>query len=370
MTQTIQPPQLLRPPTIDVGGKVIYHSGTWGSKYPARRVTLNLSMIDLSGVSSRAGSNGLTDNDGRFKVNSGYIANGFSRITLEMTEEFTQDKFSMVLFPGLTPNGGFQDLGEIVFPFKPQHPELAIINSVSVADASRVAAMLSGILKVTHYPVSVELLSEWRATQPGLPTTDPTAGQPFSRVTQISGRRLDKPLSVKVPDDVAARERQMYQTLRREAAKIGPIPILTPAQKLLKMLSGADLPKDFPKRVVNKIGQRGIVAVKPASSLVDSIGRILDGLSHLTISQIETGTHLRRLVMSLQQAARKTYHFDSVIEEAAADMAACCVLIFLAGLAAKGSSRPQINLNYKFNFKSGTWTETRNYVKVSVVVSK
>ncbi len=136
------------------------------------------------------------------------------------------------------------------------------------------------------------------------------------------------------------------------------------------MLSGADFPKDMPQQIAKEIFLHGIVSGK-AGATVESIIKILDGLSLPTIQQLESGNILRRLVISLQRASKTPFHFENVIEESAADMAAACVLIFLAGLVAKDKVHPKISLNYWFFFSSADGSDDlRPYAKFSIRVNK
>jgi hypothetical protein len=369
-TTTVNPNPPLQAPTIDIGGKVIYKAGTWGSKYPARRMMLTLRMTDTTGTTTSVGS-GSTDLNGNFKIRSGFIANAFSRITLEVSDMTTDDTYSHTLYPGLVgPNGGFQNIKEVEFPFAPPHPELARINSLPFLDVQKLVKQLSDIVRSPNYPLTIELTSEWRAIAPKIPIGD-MSDEPTSRIIEVNGRKLDKPVPIKVPDDVLSQRRQQARKLRETQKKYDRnIPVITPAQKLLHMLSGADFTKELSQRITEKIFIHGIVPGK-AGAPAESIVTILDGLSRVTLKQMETETILKRLVLALQRAARMPFYFDSVMEEAAADMVAASVLICLAGLAARDKAKPKISIDYSFFFPAiGGVDDLRPYVKLTILVVK
>jgi hypothetical protein len=172
-----------------------------------------------------------------------------------------------------------------------------------------------------------------------------------------------------MPDDVASQNRQLGRKLREINKKYDRlIPIITPAQKLLHMLNDVDFTKELPERIVKDIFLHGLASGK-AGGTVDSIVRALDSFSLVTISHLETTDILKRLNLSLQRAARNTFFFDSVVEEAAPDMAAASVLVFLAGLAAKDRVNPKISINYSFFFPSAT-DDLRPYTKLTIQVVK
>ena len=139
MTST-QPTNIaIQAPTVDVSGKVVYKSGPWGSRYPARKATADIIVTDTTGATSFEGS-GETDDNGKFRAKSSFIAFAFSQITLQIHEDFTGQDFDLTLYPGLIgPNQGPQDVGEIVFPFEPEHSELAWVNSSAFKDTQNFA---------------------------------------------------------------------------------------------------------------------------------------------------------------------------------------------------------------------------------------
>jgi len=371
MVQTNTPTIQIVAPTIDVSGKVVYQPGPWGSKYPARKISATLTMTDPMGVSTFL-SNSLGNDNGEFKIASPFIQSAFARITLEVTDDFTGEKDSLLLYPGLVgPNSGHQKIGEIVFPFKPEHPELAWINSIPFTDTKTLAKKLASLLGSPSYPLSIDLLSEWRGTVPRIPVEDPTAGDVLSRITGANGHTFKQPLPRKTPADVLAQNRANARILKASSQRFErPVPILTPAQKLLRMLSWSDFPKDLPDRIVKEIYGHGIMSGKPAGT-VASIIAILERFSQVTIQDLENGSLLKRLGIGLQKAAKNTFHFESVTEEAAADMAAACVLIFLAGLAAKDKVHMKTAFNYWHNFPAANGiTENRPYVKASIAITK
>jgi len=366
-TTTVNPPMQM--PTIDIGGKVVYKAGTWGSRYPVRKVMLTLRMTDPSGAVTPIG-NGSTDLNGNFKLRSGAVTTSFSKISLEVWDISMDDTYSLTLYPGLVgPNGGFQDVRDVVFPFAPPHPELALVNSIPFADIQKLVKKLSDIVRSPQYPVAIELISEWRAIVPKIPYGD-MSDDPTSRITAVNGRKLDKPVPIRMPDDVRSQNGQQAQKLRDAQKKYDrPIPVITPAQKLLHMLSGTDLTKEIAKRISDKIFLHGIVSGK-AGAGADSFVTILDGLSRVTLKQLETEPILKRLVLALQRAARLPFHFDSVVEEAAADMAAASSLVCLAGLAARDKATPKISIDYSHFFASAGGDDLRPYVKLSILVAK
>jgi hypothetical protein len=129
--------------------------------------------------------------------------------------------------------------------------------------------------------------------------------------------------------------------------------------------------KDFPQRMVREIYLHKLATGTPAGSTVDSLAAILDHFSLAKIYQVETPPFLRRLVTALQKAGRASFQFDTVFEEAAADMSAACAIIFLAGFMAKNNAEARIVFNYWHEFSRGAGvTESRPYVKISISAGK
>ena len=179
-------------PTVDVSGSVVYKAGPWGGRYPVRKLTAIIIVTDPSGTTSNEGES-FGDDNGKFRVKSGVITSAFSKITLQIHEDFTGQTTDLTLYPGLIgPNQGPQDVGVISFPFEPEHPELAWINSRPVRDTQSVASGLSAIPS-PRTSVSVDLLSEWRGTET-IPV-DQLADDRFPKVTAANGRVFKNPVS-------------------------------------------------------------------------------------------------------------------------------------------------------------------------------
>lgn len=356
-------------PTVDVAGRVIHKAGPWGSKYPARKINASILATDHpSGTINFEGS-GLGDDSGKFRAKSGAINYAFSRITLQIREDFTGQEFDVTLYPGLIgPNQGPQNVGEIVFPFEPAHPELAFVNNRPLKAAQDLAKTLSGILRSGDKRISLDLLSEWRGTET-LPI-DQLADDRLPRVTGVDGRTFKKPVTRGTQEEIRQRKHEDARFIRERIKSFKRIPLVTPAQKLLKILYPQGFAKDFPQRVVKEIFLRRIVSGKPGPT-VDAIAAILDSLSLVSISQLESGSLLRRIVAALQRAGKETFLFETVFEEAAADMSAACAIIFLAGFIAKNNAEPRIDFNYwhKFNLSPGV-LEERPFVKISISAGK
>jgi len=366
MTITPNPPSPgIQQPTIDVTGRVFYKPGPWGSKHPVRSMRLTFSVTDTSGVIRSVGL-AFGDIDGRFKIDSGLIPFSFRQVALEVHEDFADDSFSFVIVPGwVAPSQGRQDLGELIFPFEPEHPELAWVNSVPYKDTQNLVRTLSRILRSNDRHVAIDLLSEWRGTVPAIPVDKPD-DEARAYVSSKNGHTFKKPVPLNIPEDVRARDRENARIMRKSQQMFAkPIPILTPAQKLMKILSGTGFAKDFPQRVVKEIYLHGIVSGK-AGQTVDAIAAALERLSTTTITELESGNLLRRLVTAIQRAAHERFHFDTFPEEAAADMSAACSVIFLAGFMAKNSAVPKISYNYWYRFDRGPMDENRDYVKITI----
>lgn len=358
-------------PTVDISGRIVYQPGPWGTQYPARGISLGIVMTDTAGGLTVIGT-GLVKENGEFKIASTAVSVAFTKLTLEIHEDFTGENFSFPLYPGtIGPNTGPQKLGDIVFPFKPEHSELAWINSAAFTDTKVVAKKLADILRSPSYPLSIDLVNEWRTTAPSIPIDDPTKDDVMARVVGANGHKFKQPLPLKNPAEVVAVNRENARILRASAMRFEkPVPVLTPGQKLVRILSWNDPPKELGERLVKEASMHGIIPAKTRNT-ADAIAEILDRVSQSTIQELEAGSFLRRIHVSLQRAAKTPFHFETVSEEAAADTAAACLLIFLAGINAKNKLRVKTTFNYWYRFgRSQGMTENRNYVKISVNISK
>lgn len=356
-------------PTVDVAGRVIYKAGPWGSKYPARKVRADIFAIDHPAGTSNFEGSGLGDDNGKFRAKSGPINYAFSRITLQIREDFTGQTFDETLFPGLIgPNQGPQSVGDIVFPFEPAHPELAVINNRALKDTQDIAKTLAGILRSGDKRVSLELFSEWRGTE--TISVDQLVDDRLPRVTGVNGKTFKNPIPKGTQQQIHQGKWEDARFIKERLKSFKPVPLVTPAQKLLKILQVQGFAKDFPQRVVTEVFTRRVVPGKPGPT-VDAIAAVLDNLSLATISQLESGNLLRRLVRALQRAGKVPFLFETVFEEAAADMSAAIATVFFAGFMAKNNAAPRIDFNYwhKFSSSSG-FTEERPYVKISISAGK
>ncbi|MEP7076588.1 MAG: hypothetical protein ABI878_12345 [Acidobacteriota bacterium] len=358
-------------PTVDISGRIVYQPGPWGTQYPARGISLSIVLTDTAGSRSIVGS-GLVNENGEFKIASTAVTVAFSQITLEIQEDFTGENLSFPLYPGtIGPNGGPQKLGNIVFPFKPEHPELAWINSAAFTDTKAFAKKLADILRSPSLPLSIDLFSEWRTTAPSIPIDDPARDDVTARVVAANGQKFKRPLPLRTPADVAAANRENARILRASAKRFEkPVPVLTPGQKLIRILSWSDLAAGLDERIVKEVSTHGITKGK-ANTTADAVADILERLSQATMQELEAGSFLRSLHVSLQRAAKTPFHFETVAEEAAADTAAASLLIFLAGITGQNKLKVKTTFNYWHHFgRPQGVTENRNYVKISVNISK
>ena len=370
MSQNQNIPTLgIQVPTVDVSGSVVYKAGPWGGRYPVRKMTAIIIVTDPSGTTSNEGES-FGDDNGKFRVKSGVITSAFSKITLQIHEDFTGQTTDLILYPGLIgPNQGPQDVGMISFPFEPEHPELAWINSRAIRDTQSVASGLSAILKSKDKRVAVDLLSEWRGTET-IPV-DQLVDDRFPKVTAVNGKVFKNPVSKGTQEERYQGRKEDAKFIRESLRSFKPIPLVTPAQKLLKMLYMQGFAKDFPQRIVKEMFLHKLVTGTPKGSTVESIAAVLDHFSLAKIFQVETPPFLRRLVTALQKAGRASFHSDTVFEEAAADMSAACTIIFLAGFMAKNNAEARIVFNYWHEFsRAGGVTERRPYVKISISAGK
>jgi hypothetical protein len=367
LNQNQNPPVQI--PTVDVAGRVVYKAGPWGSKYPARKISADILVTDHPAGTINFEGSGLGDNNGKFRAKSGSVGYAFSRITLQIREDFTGQTSDLTLYPGLIgPNQGPQNVGDIVFPFEPAHAELGWIGNRPMKSTQDIAKTLSGMLRSADKRVSLDLLSEWRGTET-IPV-DQLVDDRLPRVTGVNGRTFEKPVTRGTQEEIRQRKQEDARFIRERLKSFRPVPLVTPAQKLLKMLSVQGFAKDFPQRVVKEIFTRRIVPGKPGPT-VDALAAILDNFSLVTIPQLEGGNLLRRIVAGLQRAGKATFHFETIFEEAAADMSAACAIVFLAGFMAKNNAEPRVDFNYwhKFSMSPGV-LEERPFVKISISAGK
>jgi len=331
---------------------------------------VDIEFTDTSNVATIDGS--VTGEiNGEFKAKSSPVPFSFVKVNLKLRQFFSGDAFDFLIVPGLVaPSQGHQDVGEIIFPFAPDRSDLAFVNAVAIRDTQTLAKTLVQILRMKETRVSIDLLSEWRGEAPTIPVGEPDK-EPRVLVTEVNGRVFKKPVPRNTPADVKEQDRKNKEILQRSQARFAqPIPLLSPAQKLLKIFAVSGIAKDFPQRLVKDVFAHGIVSGK-AGDAVDGLVKTLERFSLATITELETGNLLRRLVSALQRAGQQRFHFDTVAEEAAVDAAAACTMVFLAGAMAKNNAEPRIAFNYwhNFSFPDGS-TETRRFVKVSITAGK
>ena len=163
-------------------------------------------------------------------------------------------------------------------------------------------------------------------------------------------------------DLLAASQFRANINLKRESAD-GTGKDYTPAQRLL-------IPWKAPReglltRLLEDI-QDEIVATKEQSKTKITI-EILRRLALVDIKALETGNGLNRLLAIIQRATITHFYDENMMKEPAHDMAAACVILFLAAAVDKNGVAPNISFDsYDRPCHNGTGKRTFSRIFISL----
>lgn len=324
------PPQPAPQRQLGITGKIIFPPGPWGSSSPARTVGLIVKEGWIEGPSRPAqGKSRLPKTEmvlmtwgERMKLHEGDLlstevftnSKGEFRIYTRPMSIYTSGlilkirDYSQVIRPWddipecvyeLIPGPidmnfpSDQGVGTIKLPWFPALTvsTLARVNSSSFVDTQKLSRNLSTTLKSPAYPVKITLTGQ--------------AQDPF---VNYDG--------------------------------------LTHAMRFFDVIEKGNLPADFPDAVLRELGKIPSLTLSNAGA-ADAIGKILERFVTLNTKQLETGAMLNPMLTALNAALGGFTSSVELMEDAPTDMAACGMLLLIAGLMAKDNAKPTVVMGSK-----------------------
>ncbi len=275
-------------PITSIAGRVVYAPGPWGSHRPVR----NVAEVEIHVQNHRQPNNvqsvrfgrDITDRDGKFLITANLPPFLITRLFIHVINPCEGEMHNLQIERAIRPNAIMipEDLGDLTVPWELPDPVIAAVNMISLRDTQSLARKLCELLRTPEYPVTVIL---WRESEDG-------TGQSY-----------------------------------------------TPAQKLLIALKA---PREgFASRIVGDIKDEVLSA--KSETVNGAFIEILERLSLADIQVLEDGRLLNRLLAVIQRALGTHTYSESLMEDAARDMAVACVILFLAGLMNKDKVRPEIS---------------------------
>lgn len=276
---------------ITITGRVVYQSGPWGSKRPLRNVG-SVTVWMMSSTQPMLFGTAVTNQNGWFIITANLPPAAVLDMYVQVDDLCGVDTYMHHILRKPIPNSSilFPDhVGDIAVPWEPVDAKLADLDIFFIKDTQTLAKRLCERLKSPYYPLHISL---WRESADG-------TGNDY-----------------------------------------------TPAQKLLIPLKA---PKSgFLPRLVQDI-QDEIVSTK-SNTTNDALIEILERLSLVSLKVLETGSLLNRLLAAIQRSVITHSYSEKLAVDPAHDMAAACVLLFLAGLIHKDNVQPTIM------FRSSSWS--------------
>lgn len=296
-------------PTATFEGRVIHQPGPWGSAHPLRNVG-KVTIWLMSSTQPMLFGNTTTNQNGWFKVTANLPAIPALDLYVQVDDPCRAETHMHHVTRPPRPNSSVllpDFVGEIEVPWEPDDAQMANVNIFNVKETQRLARILCDLLKSPYYPIHITLFRE---------SVDGT-GQDY-----------------------------------------------TPAQKLLIPLKAPR--NDFLSRLVGDI--RDEVVSAKSETVNDLAVEILYRLSLVDIKVLEEGRLLNRLLAAIQRAVGTNSYSESLMEDAVHDMAAACVVLFLAGLMHKDKVQPTIMFR-PWSYKcSGNLSH--NFSKILIDVNK
>ncbi|MEZ5428625.1 MAG: hypothetical protein R2747_20430 [Pyrinomonadaceae bacterium] len=295
-------------PSTTITGRIFFKPGFWGRRMPFRQ-TGRVTVWLMGRTAPILGASGPSDGDGWFKISFNLPATPATDMYIEVEDPCSGEKHMQPIKrpPKISPIPLMTDnIGEIEVPWEPADAELAMVNSKRIRGYRLLAKTLSLLLRSPGYPINISL-----------------------RRQSLDGTGKD----------------------------------YTPAQLLLIPMK-VDRP-GFLNRVVGDV--RDEVINTRSEKLNDLAVEILEQLSTVDLKRLEEGKLLNRFLAVIQRAFPSHSYSESLMTDPTHDMAAACVILFLAGLMKKDNVQPEIMFDsFKLGCDKGNARRTFSRVYISV----
>ncbi len=271
------------PLPVTISGRVIHQPGPWGSKRPLRNVG-EVEIFLQNNTQSIPFGKATTNQGGWFNITANPQSFPATSMFIQVVDPCKVIMHSLQILRPPKQNASVfspDDIGDITVPWEPADAQLADVNIFFLKDTQTLARRLCDILKSPYYPIHITLFRE-----------------------SVTGTGQD----------------------------------YTPAQRLLIPLKSPR--SGFVKHLVEDI-QDEVVSTK-SNKTSDVIVEVLERFSRVTIKVLEESSLLNQLLAAIQRALGTSSYSENLMVDAAHDMAAACVILFLAGLIQKDKVQPTI----------------------------
>jgi len=266
-----------------ITGRVLHQPGHWGSKRPLRNIG-RITAWTYDNAQSFPFGVAFTNQEGWFSITANLPASRVIGMWIQVEDLCGTETYMHQIPRPPQPNSSIlfpDNVGNIIAPWEPADAGLANLDIFFLKNYQSLARRLCERLKSPYYPMHISL---WRESVDG-------TGQDY-----------------------------------------------TPAQKLLIPLKAPR--SGFLIHLVQDI-QDEIVSTK-SNTTNDAVVEILERLSMVEIKVLETSSLLNRLLAAIQRAFGTHSYSENLMVDPAHDMAAACVILFLAGLMEKDKIQPTI----------------------------